>query len=279
MDYARPELLVEPDWVAEHANDPDVRIIDCATLEAYRRAHIPGAVQLPVHYYIKGDGPAGEDHGTFVMPPADFEALMAKLGVNNDTTVVTYDDNNALVASRLWWVLNYYGHTNVKVLNGGWHRWLTENRPVTFHAARPEPGSFKATANAGLVADAEYIKANHTSDACQVLDARTDGEWEGTNARGNKRVGRVPGAKHLEWLNFVAKDDSRKFLPADELTRLVGEAGFSPEKTTITYCQGGIRAAHAAFVLTLLGWDNVRVYDGSMRDWANREDTPLTLEG
>ena len=279
MDYARPELLVESDWVAEHADDPNVRIIDCATLEAYRRAHIPGAIQLPVHFYIKESGAAGEEHGTFVMPPADFEALMEKMGISNDTTVVTYDDNNALVATRLWWVLNYYGHTNVKVLNGGWHRWLTEGRPVTFHAARPEKGSFKAQPNADLVADAEYIKANHANDACQVLDARTDGEWEGTNARGNKRVGRVPGAKHLEWLNFVAKDDSRKFLSADELTRLANEAGFTPEKATITYCQGGIRAAHAAFVLTLLGWDNVRVYDGSMRDWANRDDTPLTLEG
>src|SRR5690606_10596867 len=124
MEYARPQLLAEPDWLAQHLDDPKVRVIDCATLEAYRRAHIPGAVQLPVHFYIKDDGPPGADHGTFVMSPAAFEELMAKLGVSADTTVVTYDDNNALVASRLWWVLKYYGHTNAKVLNGGWHRWL-----------------------------------------------------------------------------------------------------------------------------------------------------------
>ncbi|MGH7753639.1 MAG: sulfurtransferase, partial [Gemmatimonadales bacterium] len=102
-------------------------------------------------------------------------------------------------------------------------------------------------------------------------------EWEGTNNRGNKRAGRVPGAKHLEWLNFVAKDDSRKFLPAADLEKMVADAGFTPEKATITYCQGGIRAADAAFVLDLLGWDNIRVYDGSMRDWANRDDTPLEV--
>ncbi len=280
MDYARPELLAEPEWLQEHADDPNVRIIDCATLEAYRRAHIPGAVQLPTHYYVKeppsGNRP-GEDHGTFVMAPGDFEQTMSKLGVGPDTTVVTYDDNNALVASRLWWVLKYYGHTNAKVLNGGWHRWLTEGRPVTFHATKVEPATFTARPNPDVIADAELLKAEHTNDACQVLDSRTDAEWEGTNDRGNKRAGRVPGAKHLEWLNFVAKDDSRKFLPADELQQMVAEAGFTPEKATITYCQGGIRAAHAAFVLELLGWDNIRVYDGSMRDWANREDTPLVV--
>jgi thiosulfate/3-mercaptopyruvate sulfurtransferase len=174
-------------------------------------------------------------------------------------------------------VLKYYGHTNAKVLNGGWHRWLTEGRPVTFHATKVEPATFTARPNPDVIADAELLKAEHTNDACQVLDSRTDAEWEGTNDRGNKRAGRVPGAKHLEWLNFVAKDDSRKFLSSDELQQMVAEAGFTPEKATITYCQGGIRAAHAAFVLELLGWDNIRVYDGSMRDWANREDTPLVI--
>ena len=276
MNYAHPELLVEPDWVAAHANDPDVRVIDCATVEAYRRAHIPGAVQLPVHFYIKEDDSAGSDHGTFVTPPAAFEKLMSQLGVSANTTVVTYDDNNALVASRLWWVLKYYGHDNAKILNGGWHRWLTEKRPVTFHATKPAPATFEAKPRPELYASAEYLIENHADPACNVLDARTDGEWAGTNDRGNRRSGRVPNAKHLEWLNFVSKDDSRKFLPAGELQKLLDEAGIDRKNPTITYCQGGIRAAHAAFALDLMGYENVRVYDGSMRDWANRDDTPLT---
>ncbi|MCA9843495.1 MAG: sulfurtransferase [Dehalococcoidia bacterium] len=277
MEYARPEILVEPAWVAEHAEDPKVVVIDCATLEAYRRAHIPGAMQLGTHFYIKEDGPPDADHGTFVMPPPAFEALMQRLGVSNDTTVVAYDDNNALVAARLWWVLRYYGHDNAMVLNGGWHRWLTEGNTVTFHGSRRPAGSFKATVRPDLSADAEYLITNHASPDCQVLDARTDGEWEGTNSRGNKRVGRVPGSRHLEWLNFVSRDDRRKFLPADELKKLLADAGIAPDKPVVTYCQGGIRAAHAAFVLHLLGQDNVRVYDGSMRDWANRDDTPLEV--
>jgi thiosulfate/3-mercaptopyruvate sulfurtransferase len=277
MEFARPELLVDPDWVAAHVNEPGVRLIDCATLEAYRRAHIPGAVHLPVHYYIKEDGPPGQDHGTFVMPPAQFEALMGQLGVSNDTLVVTYDDNNALVAARLWWVLKYYGHDNARVLDGGWHRWLTEQRPVTFHATNPPQATFTARPRPELIADAEYLKARHADPAVNVMDCRTDAEWDGTNSRGNRRVGHVPGARHLEWLRFVSRDDSRRFLSADECHRLLDEAGISREHPTITYCQGGIRAAHAAFVLELLGYENVRVYDGSMRDWANREDTPLEV--
>lgn len=275
-EYAHPELLAEPDWLQANLDNPNVRIIDCATLEAYRRAHITGAVQLPVHYYIKENDPEGSDHGTLVMPPADFEALMGKLGVSNETTVVTYDDNNALVASRLWWVLKYYGHTNAKVLNGGWHRWMTEDRPITFHSTRAPKATFTATPNPAIYASVGYLKDAHTRPGCQVLDARTDGEWEGTNDRGNKRVGHVPGARHLEWLRFVASDDTRKFLPADEIQALLDEAGIERGKETITYCQGGIRAAHAAFAMELLGYENVRVYDGSMREWANRDDTPLT---
>ncbi len=275
MDYARPELLAEPDWLAAHLDDPNVRIIDCATLEAYRRAHIPGAVQLPVHFYIKDNDPEGSDHGVLVMSPGAFEKLMSQLGVGPETTVVTYDDNNALVAARLWWVLKYYGHTNAKVLNGGWHRWITERRPVTFHATKAPAATFTARPNPDIYATVDYLKEKHADAGCQVMDTRTDGEWEGTNDRGNRRTGRVPNARHLEWLNFVEKGDTRRFLPADELQGLLDGAGFTRAKPTITYCQGGIRAAHAAFVLDLMGYDDVRVYDGSMREWANRDDTPL----
>lgn len=279
MEYARPEILAEPDWLAERLDDPNVRLIDCATLDAYRRAHIPGAVQLPTHYYIKEDGPPGADHGTFVMPPDQFEQLMGRLGVGPETLVVTYDDNNALVAARLWWVLRYYGHTNAKVLNGGWHRWLSEGRPITFHATKAAPATFTANPDPALIADAAYLMGACEAGSTQVLDARTDDEWEGRNWRGNRRAGRVPGARHLEWLDFVAKDDSRMFLPAAALQALLDRAGFTREAPVITYCQGGIRAAHAAFVLELMGYDGVRVYDGSMRDWANRDDTPLVGMG
>ncbi|MFN0094129.1 MAG: sulfurtransferase [Dehalococcoidia bacterium] len=235
MEYAKPELLAEPGWLAEHLDDPNVRIIDCATLEAYRRAHIPGAVQLPVHFYIKEEGPPGADHGTFILPQADFEKLMSQLGVTNDTLVVTYDDNNMLVAARLWWCLKYYGHTNTKVLNGGWHRWLTEGRPVTFHATRAKPVTFVATPNRPIYATAEDLMATVGDESCQIFDARSQGEWDGSNSRGNKRIGHVPGAKHLEWTDLVEKTDTRRFLPADDCERLLATAGIVRGKATVTY--------------------------------------------
>jgi thiosulfate/3-mercaptopyruvate sulfurtransferase len=277
MDYAHLELLAEPDWLIEHVSDPTLRLVDCSSLDAYRRAHIPGAVSLPVHNFIKEQDPAGSDHGVLVMPPAEFEALMSRLGIGPSTTVVTYDDNNSLVATRFWWVLRYYGHTNARVLNGGWNRWLTEGRPVTFHQENPPPAAepFHARPDLSWYATADQLKAEHTNPGCQVLDVRSDGEWEGTNDRGNRRAGRVPNARHLEWLRFVSPDDRRTFLPAEDLQRLLDDAGINHDHPTITYCQGGIRAAHAAFVLTLLGYQNVSVYDGSMREWANRKDTPL----
>lgn len=228
--YAHPEMLAEPDWLAQHADDTNLRIVDCATIEAYRRAHIPGAVGLPVHIYIKD--PADE---TFVMPPDQYAELMSRLGIGDDTTVVAYDDNNALVAARFWWVLNYYGHTNVKVLNGGWHRWLTEGRPITFHATHVEPGTFTPKANAELVCSADGLKERIGKAGVQILDVRTDEEWNGTNSRGNKRAGHVPGAVHLEWLNFVTKDDRRTFLPAGELRTMLAQAGVKPEAEVVTY--------------------------------------------
>ena len=275
MEYARPELLAEPDWLAEHADDSHLRIIDCATIEAYRRAHIPGAVHLPVHYYIKEAGEREGGAGMFVMPPDEFAQLMGSLGVDSETTVVTYDDNNALVAARLWWVLNYYGHTKAKVLNGGWHRWLSEARPATFHATRPEAKTFAVQLVAALHASVDDVLAEHDSRACTILDVRSEEEWDGTNARGNEHVGHVPGAKHLEWTRLVEQSHTRRFLPAEEMQALLSEAGVTPNARAITYCQGGIRAAHTAFALALLGYEDVRVYDGSMYEWANREDTPL----
>lgn len=228
--YARPELLAETDWLAEHLNDRDIRIIDCAPLEAYRRAHIPGAVGLPVNAYIKDP-----NDPVYVMPPDQFAALMSDLGVSNDTLVITYDDNNSLLAARLWWVLDYYGHPNTKVLNGGWHKWLTEGRPVTFHATRPEHGQFTPRLNETCLCRLDYLKSKVGDSGTAILDVRTDEEWLGTESRGNKRVGHVPGAVHIEWINFITRDDRRTFKPAGEIRAMLVEQGVTPEKEVVTY--------------------------------------------
>jgi thiosulfate/3-mercaptopyruvate sulfurtransferase len=272
-DYPRSDLLTDTTWLAEHSGDAGVRLIDCSVVEAYRRAHIPNAVGLGgVNPYIKSS--ADE---TFVMPPQEFSKLMGDLGVSDETLVITYDDNNGLFAARLWWVLQFYGHANAKVLNGGWYKWLYEHRPVTTHATHPQPATFNPRTSEELVCRLDRLKDAISDTGIEVVDVRSDEEFAGTNSRGNRRVGHVPGASHIEWLDFVNKDDLRVILPPSEIDVLLDKAGIDRGHEAVTYCQGGIRAAHTMFVLRLMGFDKVRNYDGSMREWANRDDTPLVL--
>ena len=277
MEYKKPELLAEPEWLLKNLNDTSstVRVIDCAPLEAYRRAHIPGAIHLPVHNYIKEQGEREGGAGMYVMPPEDFTTLMSELGISNSTEVVCYDDNNGLVATRLWWVLNYYGHTKVRVLNGGWHRWLTEGHELSFHRTKTDPQEFSVSIVPSRIAQINDLLPLEEIQHCTVMDARSKGEWEGSNSRGNLRTGHIPDSLHLEWTDMIEQNDKRKFLSASDMHILLEKAGFREGEPIITYCQGGIRAAHMAFVLELLGYPDIRVYDGSMYEWANRDDTPL----
>ncbi len=287
--YARPELLAEPDWLWDHRDDPNVRLIDCDSFEAYRRAHIPGAVALPAHPWLKegteltetppglylGWGPTG----LHVMGPERFAEVMSQSGVSEDTTVVAYDGYNMSFATRLWWVLNYYGHTNARVLNGGWQRWLTEGRPVSFGQTVPEPGHFTPRTNDALMCRLDDLKARLEDPGVQVLNVLPAGMYRGeANPFGNKRVGHIPGSVNLPIGKFITDDDRQVFKPASELRSLLTEADASPEKETVVHCHAGIRTTMGVFVLSLLGWDRVRAYDASMAEWANRDDTPLVAE-
>jgi thiosulfate/3-mercaptopyruvate sulfurtransferase len=273
-EYAHPEFLAEPEWLWEHGSDRAVRIVDCAPWERYRRAHIPGAVGLPVDPWLKDP-----ENKLFVVGPTALAELMEKLGISDDTTVIAYDDNNMFYATRLWWVLSYYGHTRVKVLNGGWYRWLSEERPVTFKETSPESGRFTPRPNESAICRLDYLRSKLHDPDTQVLDVRPDGEWAGrTNDFNNKRVGHIPGAAHLFAQKFLTDDDSRTLKSASELQAMLTEAGVHPTKEVVVHCQAGIRTTHGVFVLRLLGWDHVRAYDGSMAEWANRDDTPLVTE-
>jgi thiosulfate/3-mercaptopyruvate sulfurtransferase len=272
--YAHPELLAEPDWLWEHHDDPSIRIIDCASLEKYERAHIPGAVALPVHPWIKE-----QDEGVHVMRSEAFAALMGSLGVSDDTTVVTYDDINTMFAARLWWVATYYGHSNIKILNGGWQRWVSEGQPITFHPTSPNPGSFTPRPNKSLICHLDYVLAKHQEPGTQVLDVLYEARYRGLdNPFGNKRVGHIPQAINLPIERFFINDDKRKFKSASELQALLAEVGLSPENEVIVHCQAGVRMTVGTFVLSLLGWSRVRSYDASMAEWANRDDTPLIVD-
>jgi thiosulfate/3-mercaptopyruvate sulfurtransferase len=174
------------------------------------------------------------DDRRFIMTPEQFTAEMARLGIGDDTLVVSYDAGST-TAGRFWWCLNYYGHTNAKVLNGGWNLWLKEGRPVTM--AQPKLSAatpFTTRADETLYATAEHIMANLENPDVVVLDVRSDGEWDGSNLRGNKRGGHIPGAVHLEWMNNLTGDDEKRWKSADELREMYAACGITPDKQIVT---------------------------------------------
>ena len=272
-EFTRPEMLVDPSWLAEHLNDANLRIVDCDPPDMYRRVHITNAVTHHGDNFYKNP-----NDPRFVMEPDQFAAVMVQMGIGDETEVVAYDSMGSINGARLWWCLNYYGHTNVRVLDGGFNRWLKEGRPITMAVPKVSAGPFTPRPDQSVRASAEYIMANMSRPDVVILDVRSDGEWNGTNNRGNKRSGHMPGAVHLEWLNNTTRDEANFLKPPAELRAQFEALGVTPDKEVITVCQGGIRAAQAMWTLKLLGYDRVRDYDGSFRDWGNRDDTPIVVD-
>lgn len=268
---AQHPLLVTTHWLAEHLDDPGLVLLDAGEPVAFRRAHIRGATGLP-EPRLKG-----REDDVFVMPPAEFEAVARRVGVSSESEVVIYDDFGSLNAARAWWVLQHYGHQHVRVLDGGLTAWLAEERPVTAARSTPAEGDFTARREGEDLRTLDELREVVGTEV-QIWDTRSDGEWRGSNDRGNRRMGHIPGAKHLEWSELVEPPPSSRFRPLPEIRLRLQAAGIAPEAETITYCQAGIRAAVAVLVLRMVGGERARLYDGSMREWANRDDTPLVAD-
>jgi thiosulfate/3-mercaptopyruvate sulfurtransferase len=282
--YARPELLAEPGWLWEHRDDPNLRVVDCGSPEAYDRAHIPGAARLG-----QGDFDPGRsrpvpwdpwlkdrDDPVHVMKPEPFADLMGRLGVSDEITVVAYDDFNGTFATRLWWALTYYGHPDVKVLNGGWQRWLDDGRPVTFREFVPIRGRFTARPREAMRVRVDELLTRHCDPDVQVVNVLPPEMYRGrSNPFGNKRAGHVPGATNLPIERFFVAEDVPTLKPAPELATVVNDHGLSPARETIIHCQAGVRTTMGVFALSLLGWDGVRAHEASLAEWANRDDIPL----
>ena len=230
MDYSAPELLVETDWLADHLSDPRIRVVDTDLPPGYQKAHIPGAMGVPNHYL------KGEEQPQHVMEAAPFKALMESMSISDDTLVVGYDNNRGLTAARLWWVLSYYGHARVKVLNGGWRKWVQEGRPVQAISGDMAAGplTFTPRIRREALATVDDLKAACDRPDVAVWDVRTQDEYTGANDRGNARRGHVPGAHHLEWSKMVNEAD-HTFKKADEMRALLEGAGITQDKAVYTY--------------------------------------------
>ena len=228
--YAAPGLLVETDWLADHLSDPNVRLVDMDDPPAFNKGHIPGARGIPDHRLKSASSPL------FMMEPQALAQLMESLGVGDDTLVVAYDSNRSLHAARLWWVLNYYGHTEVKVLNGGWRKWLAEGRPVQATPAQPVVSSagFTPRVQRPLLGTLKNLTDSYNRPDVSVWDIRSAEEFTGANDRGNARRGHVPGARNLEWSNLVNEAD-HTFKDAHEIRKLLEGLGITPDKTVHVY--------------------------------------------
>lgn len=281
MGYANEDMLVSPDWLNDHKDDPELVIVDCPwEYYSYTRAHIPRAVCRPGHSYIKALNEDGSQT-VHVATESEFQKLLSDLGIGADSTVVAYDDWGSIFATRLWWVLKYYGFDNVKVLNGGWQNWVASEMPISVVATEPKEITtpIKLETNSDVLITRDELLEKHTDSNFQVLDVRSVDEYEGRAAHGNNRVGHVPGAVNLEWCQLLENsydaEGVRIFKPGDEIQSLLDGAGVDCSKNVVTHCQAAVRATFTAFALELIGHSPARLYDGSMAEWANRDDTPL----
>ena len=269
--YAHPEQLVETDWVAAHAADANVRIVDMRQ-SGYADGHVPGAVSLSPVAIRDAKAPP-----TFLPTPAAFEAMMASLGIGNTTRVIVYDERGGIYAARLWWILNYFGHGNVALMNGGWIKWTAEQRSATATVPAPAVATFTARPQLRWVATAADVVGAIDKPGVKIIDARTAAEIEGKDLRNIKRGGFVPSSIPVYWEDLL--DPQRKtFKPADELKTIYEGRGIVPSQDVIAYCQVGMRASVDLFALHLIGYDKLRNYYGAWEEWGNRDDLPLATK-
>ena len=228
--FAHPEYLVDAAWVEGHQDDANVVVVDCDVEAGYNRGHIPGAVLVPDNFEKDPD-----TNRVHLMNPEQFKAMCQGLGIGDNTLVITYDNAQSLTAARLWWALNYYGHNNVKVLDGGWRRWISEGRRVSFDKPQPSSDStFTPMADESIMVKVDELKVACDMADAVLWDVRSDGEWDGTATRGNKRSGHIPGAVHLEWFNVMDRQTHR-FKPPAEIRQTLAAIGITPEKKIYTY--------------------------------------------
>jgi thiosulfate/3-mercaptopyruvate sulfurtransferase len=274
-DYAN-DVLVDTQWVEDHLDDDSIRIVEVDENPAlYQEAHIPGAIgfdwKSDLQDHVKRD----------FLGPEDFGALFGSRGISNDHTIVLYGDRNNWFAAYTYWYLKYYGHDNVKLMNGPREKWIAEGRATSADVPSHDGATFSAQpGNDGIRAKRdEVLQALDTET--RLVDVRSPQEFSGEliampgyEQEGAQRAGHIPGAASVPWAQAVREDGT--FKSADELSELYGAKGVTDGQPIIAYCRIGERSAHTWFVLhELLGKDDVKNYDGSWTEWGNMVNVPI----
>ena len=276
--YVTPEVLVTTQWVADHLDDPKVRIVESnEDILLYDLGHVPGAVQIDWQKDL--NDAVRRDYLT----REQFEQLMSANGIGNDTTVIFYGDKNNWWACYAFWVFHLFGHDNAKVMDGGRAKWEADGRPMVKEVPAYPATAYKAQERADykIRAFRDQVLA-HVQSGMPLVDVRSPGEYSGEllhmpnyPQEGAMRGGHIPGARNVPWARAANPDGT--FKPADELRAIYeAEQGLKSSDNVIAYCRIGERSSHTWFVLTyLLGYPNVRNYDGSWTEWGNLVGVPI----
>jgi thiosulfate/3-mercaptopyruvate sulfurtransferase len=274
--YAK-EVLVDTEWVAGHLDDESVVVAEVdENPDLYEEGHIPGAVTL--HWREDLQDAVERD----LIEKKEFEQLLGSRGIGNATTVVLYGDRNNWFAAYAYWYLKIYGHDDVRILDGGRQKWIDEGRELTTDEPDPAPATYTAKErDESIRAYRDYVRTSIGDGGKALVDVRSPQEYAGDllappgyESEGAQRGGHIPTAQSVPWAQAV--NDDGTFKDAGALQDLYGSKGVTADKETIAYCRIGERSAHTWFVLReLLGYRNVRNYDGSWTEWGNLVDVPI----
>jgi len=277
MSVSTTSALVTTDWLAEHLTEPGLVVAEAdENPDVYDEGHIPGAVKL--HWRDDLQDPLIRD----VVSKAEFERLMGARGIANDTSVLLYGDKNNWFAAYAYWYLKIYGHEDVRLLDGGRQKWIEEGRELTLEI--PSPTAVEYTAkdrDESIRIRRDEVLAGLGDSGIELVDVRSPQEFSGElmappgyEQEGASRTGHIPGAQSIPWATAVRDDGT--FKSTDELQEMYGSKGVTPDKEVRAYCRIGERSAHTWFVLReLLGYENVKNYDGSWTEWGNLVEVPI----
>jgi thiosulfate/3-mercaptopyruvate sulfurtransferase len=278
MEYAYPNVLVSTQWINDHLDDRKIRIVEVDYIPAtsYILGHIPGAVLFDWKRDII------DSRKRDVISKEDLEESLQRIGVNNDTTIIVYGDFKNWFATFAFWIFKYYGAQDVRLMNGSRKKWLEEVRPISLNTPSYPRGNFKASdPDKSIRAFMNYVKEIINSQDKILVDVRTNDEYNGKtlapteySPEYGQMGGHIPGAVNVPWSKMVNEDGTLK--SADELKKLYESLNITPDKEVITYCGIGERASYTWFVLKyLLGYPNVKTYDGSWLEWGNTMGNPI----